>query len=471
MALACSTHAGSIVTTTITVTNAPADGDTITINGDARTWKTTVTATASQVIIGASIGANATNMFNQFARSPFTTLTLSRYGTNGVVLRGIIDQTISVSIAGTWGQYTLSTNTTTDAYQVQVPATSYAVQSSGTNIYSLLVAGIQSHSTNVFSDTTPALANYVSLDEVQTVSNKTLRATTNNAVVIKDGYVTTLDMAYGLTNRGYFFYSSNASPGSPTFAIAGDHWGRPSVYGATFLAGPPSIETRLLQDPTIILPENNNILIVSYANSVYGRLDGTNAFTGTNTFTRITNSTIVGSTLTGNTYSGNIGSLTNGSLVGVTLTSSIFTGSFGTISAGNFQNISSTNLVATNTTLAGTTSIPGGVAFNRSNHTSLANGANAAVNFGNSTFIKIKAGPTAAFSIAGIANGADGDCYYLLNATGQNMTLSHDSGSDPTPANRIYTTTGADIASTGNGMFMVWYDSEDSRWWAAELAD
>jgi hypothetical protein len=50
------------------------------------------------------------------------------------------------------------------------------------------------------------------------------------------------------------------------------------------------------------------------------------------------------------------------------------------------------------------------------------------------------------------------------------MTISHDSGGDPTPANRIYTTTGADIATTADGIVDVWYDSEDSRWRAALIS-
>jgi hypothetical protein len=100
----------------------------------------------------------------------------------------------------------------------------------------------------------------------------------------------------------------------------------------------------------------------------------------------------------------------------------------------------------------------------------MAAGNNAAVDFGSATFIKIKNGPGAAFAIAGIANGADGDFYRLHNTTTYNMTILQDSGLDATEANRIYTTTGADIATTGDGIVDVWYDSEDSRWRAALIS-
>src|SRR5688500_6471412 len=94
--LCVTAQAGSVITATVTVANTPANGDAITINGSVRTWATTVSSASTEVVIVASIGANATNLYNPFARTPFTTLILQRSGTNGVILRGIIDQTMSV---------------------------------------------------------------------------------------------------------------------------------------------------------------------------------------------------------------------------------------------------------------------------------------------------------------------------------------------------------------------------------------
>ena len=467
LALCVPAFAGSIVTATITVTNTPADGDTITINGDARTWKTTVTATASQVVIGASIGANATNMFNQFARSPFTTLTLSRSGTNGVVLRGIIDQTISVSIAGTWGEYTLSTNTTTDAYQVQVPATSYATASSATNIISLLVDDIDTFSTNAFATGATALQNYADLTTAQTLSNKLIfgGTSTNSQFGMLNAWIT----------NAYIYGALNVSNTSPavyvydTDAPADEKNTLISSANGDFTISTLNDAASSLEAIMTVSRTGWELDSITFGTQL--SLEEGLTATGDIIANQITNTPVVNSTLTGNTYSGTIGSLTNGTIVGSTLTGVTVSGTVGTLSSGYLSGTGSTNMAATNATMSGTVDIAAATEFNRANHTSLANGANAAANFGDSTFIKIKAGPTAAFSIAGIANGADGRTYILYNATGQNMTISNDSGTDPTPANRIYTGTGADIATTANGVVTLTYDSEDSRWIVTSFRD
>lgn len=459
--LCVTAQAGSVITATITVTNAPADGDTITINGSVRTWKTTVTTASSQILIGASIGANATNMFNQFARTPFTTLSLNRSGTNGVTLRGIVDQTITISIAGTWGEYSLATNTTTEAKVVLVPASSYQTQSEATNIFSYITADLEEYSTNVFSDTAALLGNFVSLDEAQDLSNKTISDSTLDASLITNTLAKMLYLTNNTTEEnGLQFWAG----GVRVTTIAPDANGLPTLYG-TLLDEIPTNEFGAYT------PSGGNLLTRNAGDTRYGALTLANSWSGTNTFTRITNSTIVNSTITGSTISGTIGTLSSGTIDGSTLTNVTAYGTVGLLSGGHIDGVGSTNMAATNTTLKGVTTVPGAMNFSRTAHTALANGANAAVDFGTATFITIEAGPTAAFSIAGIDNEADGRTYFLINTTGQNMTISHDSGTEPVPAQRIFTLTGADIASTANGMFMVWYDSNQSRWWAAELAD
>jgi hypothetical protein len=463
--LCVTTKAGSIITATITVTNTPSDGDTIIINGSTRTWKTTVATASSQISIGASIGANATNMFNQFAGTPFTTLMLRRSGTNGVTLRGIIDQTMSVSIAGTWGEYSLVTNTTTEGSQVMTPFSSYSSQSKATNIASQLVSDIGAYSTNEWSETATALGNYVSLTQSQVVENKDLQDSSIAGGTLSNMTAITVivDRANGETNNGIYFYDDG---GLIVSAIAPDDNGVPSLYIAESLEFPLISANAWGSNPQ---PEN--LLNYSMGDFRYGKIASANSWTGTNTFTQITNSAIINSTLTGSTYSGTIGTLTGGTVTSSTLTGSTYSGAIGTLSSGVITGAGITNATSTNIVLKGLSQLSGATAFNRANHTSMANGANAAVDFGSATFIKIKAGPTGAFSIAGIANGADGDFYILYNATGQNMTISNDSGTDPTPANRIYTGTGADIATTGNGAVTVVYDSEDSRWVVIQVRD
>jgi hypothetical protein len=63
-----------------------------------------------------------------------------------------------------------------------------------------------------------------------------------------------------------------------------------------------------------------------------------------------------------------------------------------------------------------------------------------------------------------MAGGRDGKFLILLNQTGQNMTVAHDSGTDPTAANRIYSMTGADQTTTGNGAATFIYSAAAARW-------
>lgn len=121
----------------------------------------------------------------------------------------------------------------------------------------------------------------------------------------------------------------------------------------------------------------------------------------------------------------------------------------------------------TNLTVSGTNQFPAGadVSFGRFANASLANGNNAAVLVGTNVFVEVS-GPTGAFTINGIdgAPNRDGKIIILLNRTGQDMTLAHESGVDPTAANRIVTMTGADRTTTGNGAAILIYHAAAARW-------
>jgi hypothetical protein len=136
----------------------------------------------------------------------------------------------------------------------------------------------------------------------------------------------------------------------------------------------------------------------------------------------------------------------------------------GPINASELRDCVATNSSLINSALGMTNTVTGNWRWSRANHTALANGNNAGVDFGTNIFVKIKAGPSAAFAICGIVGGADGRELKIYNSVAQNMTIANDSGVEPTAANRIYTLTGSDIATTGVGYVHLIYDSEDSRW-------
>ena len=105
--------------------------------------------------------------------------------------------------------------------------------------------------------------------------------------------------------------------------------------------------------------------------------------------------------------------------------------------------------------------LAGGLATRRTAYTA-ANGNNNNIAIGNTAFVVIT-GPTAAFTITGIAGGVDGRRLTIVNKSGQNMTVANEHASS-TAANRIDTLTGIDAATVGDGAADLIYDATNSRW-------
>jgi len=113
----------------------------------------------------------------------------------------------------------------------------------------------------------------------------------------------------------------------------------------------------------------------------------------------------------------------------------------------------------------GTNTWSGQIRYPGNLSTTLSAGNNAGVDFGaGAVFAVITSGPGAAFAICGIAGGADGRTLVVHNATGYPMTISDDSGVDPTAANRIYTPSGEDMVLSGACTAGLVYDGNSSRW-------
>src|SRR6266571_3693615 len=151
-----------------------------------------------------------------------------------------------------------------------------------------------------------------------------------------------------------------------------------------------------------------------------------------------------------------------GSLTNVTL--GVLNATFTNLNilSGTSSNTTQQFLTLTNALHAGTNNFSGDLSFQMYSLTTLANGNNIAVP-GTNVWIKIT-GPTAAFTINGVANGRSGRLLVLWNDTGQPMTLAHESGVDPTPANRLRVTSGADLALATNAIAWLMYDDARARW-------
>jgi len=105
-----------------------------------------------------------------------------------------------------------------------------------------------------------------------------------------------------------------------------------------------------------------------------------------------------------------------------------------------------------------------GLAVTRTNIASAATLASADCSSG---FINLTG--TTATTLAGIAVPTNGGATvgmlcYVVNLTGQNLTVAHQSGSAGTAAERIITNTGADVVSTGNSTATFIYSQFEPRW-------
>src|SRR5438132_13173877 len=150
--MASSFGADQRIVATITVTNLASAAEDITVNGDTRTWRATVTVPASEVLIDAEIGGNATNLYTQFGNYPFSGYPVVGFAsTNIVKISSQVNQALAVSISGTWASVTLETNPVVKGLNVYVPLNAGPSASLATNIASQLVSGISSFASNSFT--------------------------------------------------------------------------------------------------------------------------------------------------------------------------------------------------------------------------------------------------------------------------------------------------------------------------------
>lgn len=124
----------TVITATVTVTNyaniTGTNAETITINGDVRTWTNLVATPASQIIIGTNIATTAQNLLTQLATYPATGLFLTGNGSSTVTMRAAADAPLVVAFSPTTYAYvSYVTNTITPASVVRIP---YTVESAAT---------------------------------------------------------------------------------------------------------------------------------------------------------------------------------------------------------------------------------------------------------------------------------------------------------------------------------------------------
>ena len=101
---------------------------------------------------------------------------------------------------------------------------------------------------------------------------------------------------------------------------------------------------------------------------------------------------------------------------------------------------------------------------NRLDDTAITGAGNHTLNPGNGTFIKIGA-LSADGVLVGISGGADGRVLIVYNSDDTDeLRVAHDSSSEGTAGNRIYTMTAANVDIVARGTAMLIYDAAASRW-------
>lgn len=403
------------ITATLAVTNVAGttNGQTVTINGSVRIWTNNVVLVASQVLTNSTAAGAKTNLYNQLALNPsFSVAIVDRSSTN-FDLVGASGVALTVSLSVGWGTVTYATQAVTSLIPVRVPISGEPSGPQQTNIASQLVKDQNTLSTNSFYENSTVVVNLVGLTNNQTISG--IKLYTNAAGQWK-GIISNSPAISGVAvaiSNGVFWLPKLASPtisNATVYGLVADSVGVNTTVGFGGFASTITANGNYFT----VQPEAANGITIG----LVGFYNGVLAYDvfATNKIHALT------------------------------------------LESTNTAHYGQTVFGATNTFPAGAD-----IAFGRYANSSLANGNNAGVVVGTNVFVDLS-GPSAAFVINGIAGGRDGKEIRLENLTGQNLTIAHDSGVEPTAANRIYTMTGADQATTGNGFVVLIYNATVSRW-------
>lgn len=405
------------MTASVTVTNATGttNGQTITINGNVRTWTNVIIVSSTQIQATNTFILAASNLFLAYAVKPEPQTIISHPAGNvysNVLFQSYPGYNEVITLSAGWGTVAFTTNTiSTNGIPVDVPYEIYGL-AQRTNIASGLVKWLSLNVvTNAFTETNYAFTNFVGKTNAQTITG----VKTFPAIAVTGGTITnaTSIMGTNVIVAGILQFIDSSTLGLSNVA---------TLTANSFIIGVPTyVQTNLIANQYWTYGNGP-----SYSRQIYDYTSDqwTLASTGVKTPT-IYAYGVVGTNV-----------------------------------------VAANNLVVSNgASFKGTNNFAqqGDISFSRFPITSLANGNNAGVIVGTNVFIEVS-GPSAAFTINGMANGRDGKLIYVVNQTGFDMTIAHQSGTDPTAANRIITMTGADRTTTGNGTATLIYSGAALRW-------
>jgi len=445
--LVLSSDAATRITASLTFTNSAGttNGQTLTVNGSTRTFTNNVVVSSTQILTNSSATGSKTNAFTQIALNKFLQVEILDGGATNFQFVASSGVALTLTLSAGWGSVSYSTQTVASALTVRVPLSAEPTVGQRTNIASSLALGLSDYSTNAIDEDYPIAANLVGIGNAQTVTGAKIFSSFSGTA----GAITNAKLLNPTSTNGVNYGNAFSSPGAVSSA---EQFGS----GATATTS---------QDTAL----GKNAAASGNASTALGNgaaASGQNSVAvGTGSIASGLNAIAIGksssATHVSSTAFGRDSTTTTSNQVRLATSSQYVSipGNLrveGSISNGIFADI---------------TTFPAGsdVAFGRYANTGLATGNNAGVLVGTNVFVQVS-GPGGAFTINGIADGRDGKFVIILNLTTQNMTIAHDSGVDPVAANRIYSMTGADQATTGNGAAMLIYNSNVSRWILLNLA-
>lgn len=488
--------AANVYRMTLMVTNLPITGNTLVFSLPiSKTIVWSNNTTTASVMTNTTIGGAATNLFLHFATHTIATPRLKPdfSSSNIVILSGETDQQIQVTVGGSWASVTYTTNAISAG--VAVAVRQGGIRSGGTTnteewIASQLVQGLSDKSTNAFAASAFALSNHVNLSTSQTLGNKKVTNSYFVGPTASDGTWT------NFVNKGNAIRSEGVGANSLQLGA-----GALAQSGSSVAVGVNALATNANTVAVGTGARATNASATAVGNSAFA--PGENAVAIGGSAEAQTNAVAIGSGAIGS----GIASVSIGSATEALALNSLAIGQGAVVSAansiaiGSASGASQVNAVAlgagasstatnqirlggsdfqvsspgiflgnshSNTTFTGTNifAAKSAVGFTPYALGSLATGNNAAIPIATNVIVEIASGPGAAFTINGIDSTGriPGQLLYLVNLTGFNMTIAHQSGTDPTAANRIITMTGADHATTGNGTAQLYYSTSQSRW-------
>jgi|GEM_PF-4096913 len=486
LALCLPAQAAEYITASVTFTNAPATGETVTRNGATALW-TNGPASSTIWIQTNGPGGSATNLWRFL-------------GANNAALYTRMTSPTNVTISGSgltfsadaYAVVTLTTNVQTNNTVVTVPLSNQAA-TNATNIASLLLNGINDHASNSFGTNITALANYLSLGpQVQRASNKVFEASHITGSIVSNSTLANIPSA----NVGTLIATSLTARAGSLTNFFGTNWQSLEVTNL-------DVQSRAKLTNVIIhtlTATNFSAPGTAPGSTLIGSVnDSTNA-TAVGIGQEVTSSTAATVYGTGGSINESPGFVGVGaSLIGAQATNAIGIGKDVEITHDNaivigpggasggsfttaigFQSDPSTNYVfgnstwedgfifdttVSNATVRGVSTVNARVDFTPRANSGLADGNNSGIVLGTNVYVRLS-GPSGAYTNAGFAAEVDGSFHILqFDNPVNNLTILDNSGLDATAGNRIRTGTGGNLNFTNNPVTLrVIYDGNASRW-------